>query len=313
MIVRRLVTAASVVGMGVLLGATSAWAEEPLTPYLERAAAAEYTAQQIVSCSTPDGPRDSVVQIAHANGVLVAGPSVGEGTSIEMGGGAVASSDAGGVALGLGASAASRLRYEIGSSTVGVMAGRDVEVVSVVDEEGVQRAEMSFDMATGALLRTLVYNADGSVWCEMSLVEFEPGESGVEGMSERPSDLEVVPAPDDPRLPATAAGVERLDVYVWSDNGVVGYYSDGLFSFTILASPRPVSLTGPGVAEVDVGAGSYARWFGPGTAAYSWYSADGGVAVFGDLPLDLQARVLSDLPQPQAEGMFSRLWRRLFD
>lgn len=63
---------------------------------------------------------------------------------------------------------------------------------------------------------------------------------------------------------------------------------------------------------MERGAGIYARWFGAGQAMYVWESEQGGMALYGDLPADLQTAVLDELPAPHNVGMLGRLWRNLF-
>lgn len=305
-------------GLVVLLTvpALPAFAAETLSDYLERAAEAEYVAQQIVSCSTPDGSRDSVSEISHTEGKLRARPAVGDGEYVELGLGRVVKSDGGGLATQSLKSVDPSDVYRIRSVRTTVIDGRDADVLTIEGRHENVRAELSFDVESGALVEATMFNRDGSVWCEMQLAELDIGTLDIArsaGAADQQADLEPVASANDVRLPLSVAGLERLDLYDWEGNGTIGYYSDGLFSFTILASPRPVDLDGSDVVVVDDEEGVYDRWFGAGTVAYSWESREGGVAIFGDVPLDIQARLLDDLPAPREPGVFQRFWRNLFD
>jgi hypothetical protein len=287
-------------------------AQESLSAYLDRAGSAEYRAEQIVSCSTPDGPRDSVVDIVQADGLLVAGPATGEGETVEVGAGTL-KAEGSGIAVGPDGGADLDDHYTIGSTRSVVVSGRNAEEVAVVGSTGITRARLSFDVDSGALVQSTVMNADGSVWCDMHLVDVETGPITLDGVDLPSTALDGITPPSDPRLPEVAAGMDRLDVYEWPDRGIVGYYSDGLLSFTVLASPRPLVLTAPDTVTIESGNGTVTRWHGPGSVALSWESSEGGIAVFGDVPMDVQDRILSDLPAAHSPNVLSRLWRNLFD
>ncbi len=104
-----------------------------------------------------------------------------------------------------------------------------------------------------------------------------------------------------------------MDTYDGPENSLVAYYSDGVFSFTVIASRRAVSI--PELEDaptVEVGDSKYQRHFLPGQVVYSWESKRGGYALIGDLPVDLQEAVLAELPRSGRPGFFVRLWRSWF-
>ena len=311
---RRLLAIALVSAALLFVPALPSFAAETLTEYLERAASAEYHAQQIVSCSTPDGSRDAVVEILQADGVLVAAPAVRDDDTLETGGGSMRMGDESVVTGDIDGAVDLDDHYTIDFTRSVAVAGRPAEQVTLRAEEGVVRAVLSFDEASGVLVQSTLLNADGSVWCDMRLVDLEQVSSDVtDGEATTTADLDPVDAPDDPRLPAVAGGIDRVDVYRWEEKGTVAYYSDGLLSFTVLASPRSLQLTAPDAVTVEVDGGRLTRWYGPGSVALSWESEEGGIAVFGDVPLDIQDRIVEDLPDPHDPGVFGRLWRNLFD
>lgn len=290
-------------------------AAEDLGSYLERSARAEFTGEQVITCDTPDGVRDAVVEVAQADGTLAVRSTIGDGPAVRAGSGVLAVVDEDGRLDGaklerVGAVPVDRYRGE----PVGVLEllGRSAEEVSVHDPAGSERARMAFDVVTGALLRSEVLNGDGSVYCRSRLVEFTAGASVTAVPAEEVRRLEPVEDVDGGVMPGELGGFDRVDAYAWGEEGVLAYYSDGFFSFTLLHTPGPVRLDAAGAVTVPAGRGSYTRWFGPGHVLYAWETALGGLALFGDLPLDLQDTVLDELPPPQDSGLLTRWWRRLF-
>jgi negative regulator of sigma E activity len=81
-------------------------------------------------------------------------------------------------------------------------------------------------------------------------------------------------------------------------------YRDGLFTFSLTRWEDELVVEGAdesGVVEL-----------GPGRTLLAWRSGGGTFVMIGDLPPDLRASVVSELPAPDAGGLFRRLWNRLF-
>ncbi len=290
-----------------------------LSDYLERSTTAEFQGDQIVTCATPDGVRDAVLQIVGRDGSLVVTSPVGDGESLSAGYGslAVAGPD-GSVRATQVASATDGPgpdRYSIVETIPGVYLGRSAETV-VVERDGEARARMTFDAETGALLRSIVFQAGQRVYCDARMVSFDPSAPGIVTSGAEPEVVHVLESTaefDQRALPDEVEGFVRLDQYRYDDSSVLAYYSDGFFAFTLLHSRRPVRLeTSEALTRVESGNGFYERIYGPGTSLYVWESRLGGLAMFGDLPPDLQDRVLAGLPEPDQPSIFIRWWRRIF-
>lgn len=313
---RRLimVTAATA---AIMVAAPLAAVAESLDPFLERSVSAEFSGQQVVSCETPSGQRTVAVEIAQVDGVTTARNAVGGEAEVQLAGGSFSVTNEDGIA---GTSAALSTAIPTGMYSVSQVknvqvVGRDAQRVTVVDRGAKVRASMTFDVETGALLSARIRNADQSIYCDVRMVEFNPVDGGTDHVklaAAATSTLDPVEAPDDPRIPETVAGFARLETYDWSRGGVIAYYSDGLFSFALLATDRPVVLDDAGAESVQLDGGEYVRWFGAGQVIYVWETRGGGVTMYGDLPLDLQSDVLDGLPDPQRQGVLSRWWRQLF-
>lgn len=302
--------------VAMLLGAPLAASADELEPFVERSANAEFTGQQVVSCDTPDGTRTVVIDLVQAGGVTVARNAVGGDTRVRVAGGSfsvVTDDGISGTSAPLTESAPTG-RYRVTRVENATMLGRQAQRLTVSDADGLTRATMTVDLETGALLAARIRNADGSVYCAVRMVEFdEEAPATIEDLpAEAQRQMETVGAPDDARLPEGVAGFSRLETYSWDRGGVIAYYSDGLFSFALLATDRAVVLDDTAARAVQVDGGEYVRWFGAGQAIYVWETAEGGLAMYGDLPLDLQDEVLGALPEPARFGVLARWWRNLF-
>jgi hypothetical protein len=297
----------------LVAGPAVAASAQTLTEYLERGSGARFTGSQAVRCDTPDGRRDVIVDVAQGDGVFSTVSSTGMDGTVTVAGGALAVDRPD----GSGSSTAVPVsetpvggRYSIDHSETARLLGRPVTRVTVTDGSATERAVLAFDEGTGVLLSSRVLNDDGSVYCETTMVSFEEEAPQHRPVPDPEQRLESID--DHHRLPEEVAGFRRLDAYRWHDGGVIGFYSDGLFSFSLLATTRPVELAAEEVTRVESDGGSYTRWFGAGQVMTVWDVERGGLAVSGDLPVDLLEDVTAELPAPQSAGLLSRMWRNLF-
>ena len=290
----------------ILLPATSAAAAD-LEELLDRSREASYSAEQVISCSTPDGVRDAVVSLEQAGGeLLVSG-------EVEV------SSGAGGWALVREGSVVNSASVEAG--------GIDIDPAYRVDDGSahpflnrkaglyrlysgdVLRGELIVDGATGALLSVVTYNGDGEVYCERRFIEFDPTPPEVSAATVIGGET-LEPTEATSALPESLGAFQRLDIYSDDEGFTFAYYSDGFFSFAVFQTPTVVELTDPGVLTLEDSV--WARSFSPGQVTYSWETVDGGMALVGDLPPDMHPEVLESLAQPFSPGILQRLWRNLF-
>jgi hypothetical protein len=288
-----------------------------LGAYLERAAASEYSGEVFVVCDTPDGTVAQFVEVTRSDGELWVRTSGRESVSAD---GELYQRDADGnvQAIRIDSSA----DWQLSDKYTAVDAGRarelerPVQVVTVLEGD-VERVTLRFDDATGALLRSEVRNGDRTLYCSSSFVSFseEPQSVDESVRQATPEAVEVADFSDidEEALPARVGGFQRLDVYQGPENSTVAYYSDGVFSFTVIASRRTVTVPELEDAPIaEVAGKKYQRLFQPGQVVYAWESPVGGYALIGNLPIDLQETVLGDLPRPGRPGFFVRLWRSWF-
>jgi len=288
-----------------------------LGEHLERAAASEYSGEKFVICDTPDGTVAQFVEVTRAAGQLWVRTSGNEAVTAN---GEIYQRAADGSVQAIRIDTAAD--WEVSPRYTALEAGeareleRPVHVVTVMGGS-VERVRLHFDDATGALLRSEVRNGDRSLYCSSSFVSFSEGPQSIDDSVKQatPETVEIVDFSDidEDVFPAQVGGFNRLDVYEGPEGSTAAYYSDGVFSFTVIASQKALNI--PELADapvVEIEGEEYQRLFQPGQVIYAWESRIGGYALIGDLPLDLQETVLSDLPRPGRPGFLVRLWRSWF-
>ena len=285
-------------------------AEGDLASYFERAAAAEFSGDQVLACNTPVGLRDTAAHLAQKGGVLYITAGVDGAPAVSAGAGLLAITGPAGSATAVQVVAAAEppVGYQISGTTAVTYLGRSADELTL-RTGGKARVRLTFDQGTGALLRSETLNSDGSVYCTTSMTSFVPatprvptGGSGDVRKLQKDTDF---PAE---AFPVKIGTFRRLDVYGWNHDGEMGYYSDGFFAFALYHIPGQFSVTNITDARTWTGdLGKYSRWFRPGTVTLVWDTAEGGMALHGDLPVDIQATVLAELPAPSRPSFFDRI------
>ncbi len=288
-----------------------------LGEYLERSAQSEYSGEVFVVCDTPDGTVAQFVEVTRSAGELWVKTS--ESEAVASNGELYQRAPDGTVqATRIDSSADWELstKYTVLDTGRAQELERPVQVVTVMEGD-VERVTLHFDDGTGALLRSEVRNGDRSMYCSSSFVSFSEEPRAIDESVRRgtPESVETVDfaSIDEEALPARVGGFDRLDVYEGPESSTVAYYSDGVFSFTVIASRKTVTI--PELEDAptaEIAGRKYQRLFQPGQVVYAWESRVGGYALLGDLPIDLQEAVLADLPHPGRPGFFARLWRSWF-
>jgi hypothetical protein len=276
---------------------------------LQRGREAEYTAEQLTTCTTPDGVRDALVRIEQSGAeIRVGGES---GTELAIGAGGWALHRGGGLVeealIGESSTSVEPL-YQVEDLGSEVFMGRDVDAYNLVRDD-ILRARLVFDEETNALVRVVTYDSAGDAYCDRRFVSFDPENPNLAPKPESHSDLAVVAAAIT-SFPEDAAGFTRLDQYEDSDGFRFAYYSDGFFSFAVFEAPTRVELEG--AISIQIGGAAYRRVFTAGQVVYGWESMGQGMALVGDLPPDLHEAVLGALPVSTDPGFFRRIWRSLF-
>jgi hypothetical protein len=304
---RRLI---SLVAVLVVVPGTAALAAE-LDELLERGQEASYSAEQIISCTTPDGVRDALVRIEQVGGELQLTSSLSDDVEVTAGaGGWTITSDDGLLAQATvnGGEAADDELYVVEEEGAVEYLGR-VAMAYLLIRDGEPRAELTIDDETGVVVRAVTLTIDDDVYCERRFVSLDTkppviDKKSVDGGDDPPTLVETS------SLPERVSGFELLDQYEDESGVRFAYYSDGFFSFALFETPMAVAV--PEATPVDLESGDYLRVFTAGQVTYVWETRDSGMALVGDLPPDLHEAVLAEMPRPEDPGLFRRWWRALF-
>jgi hypothetical protein len=304
---RRLV---ALVVLLTLLPATAALGTD-LDELLTRGKDASYSAEQVISCSTPDGERDALIRIEQDGDDLRVSSNLGDDVEITAGaGGWTLTRDDGLVAqanVDRGETEASPLYTVEERGTVEYL-GRAAMAYLLI-RGGEPRAELVIDDETGAVVEAVTLTIDDEVYCERRFLSLDADTPAIEESSKASGNIPATLV-DTSSLPQSVAGFELLDQYEDEDGVRFAYYSDGFFSFALFETPSAVAL--PEATPVELSSGPYLRVFTAGQVTYVWETRQSGMALVGDLPPDLHEAVLSEMPHPEDPGFFRRWWRSLF-
>ena len=306
----RIMTMASVTALSVALSAGIASAAE-LEDYLAEAAEASYAGQQATWCTFSGETEFSIVSIEYAGSVVMV--EAGGSSQVLGGGRATANGPGNGVALSKWSSVEVGDRYGAAGAVSEVRVGRDVTVVTVNEGDRV-RARIWFDQETGAAIGSEIYDDRGELFRLSWMIDFDPNPRRIyTALGSEGSIYDVVVAADAGGLASSVAGYELIDAYAGPSDSLHGFYSDGLFSFSLFTIEGE-GATGPFVDAdtMTVPSGTY-RWIL--TASELWVQWSGGGMTYvlvGDLPPDHLESVLSGLPAPSRGNIFNRLWNGLF-
>jgi hypothetical protein len=286
-----------------------------LDELLEESRSASYSAEQLITCSTPDGTRDALIELEQRGGEVRYGGKSESGPQVWSGyGGWVVHTDGSVVDSAAVTSDESAEDESLDPDTYTVeeteessYLGRTSTRYVLLDSAG-PRAELVVDVETGVLLMVTTFDGDGEPYCERRFVSFNPQAPEWEITEPGPGTELAVTSTS--LLPETIGFFILLDAYVDDAGLTFGYYSDGFFSFAVFESTVEIVLDG-GADHVLEGY-HYLRQYSPGQVTYTWPVHGGGMALIGDLPPDMHDQVLGELPSPYDAGFFRKLWRNLF-
>lgn len=295
----------------VLVPATSAFGAD-LGEILQRSGDSSYSAEQLITCSTPDGTRDALIDLKQSQGELRYGGVHESDVEVSAGYGGWRVESDGALLQSTTVEEdqveqASLPSYTVDDGTPVTFLGRQATAYRL-DRDGVTRAELVVDDDEGVVVSVTSFDADGAVYCERRFVSFDPTDP--EWVAWDGGGLEEIPTGESANLPDSLDGFQRLDLYRDDSGLTFAYYSDGFFSFAVFESPSQVVLDDGNRVNID--RTPYDRQYNPGQVTYAWPTLTGWMALIGDLPPDMHQGVLSELERPYDPGLLRRFWRSIF-
>lgn len=300
-------------GLGVALLATSlgtATADE-LGELLTQAAEADYSGRQIIVTFLDGETALEIVEVEHAGSMMMVDSN---GTQSLLGAGKLTESDSGGLTVSSWNTTVEMSdRYSVGPTESLRRLDRQATAIDIY-ENGLLRMRRVFDDETGTPLVTEVYGGDGRLFRLTSMLEIDRLPLTLySGTYHDDGEYEVLLPTTRHDLRKEAAGYELADVYSGPDDSLQGFYSDGLFSFSLFQiEGAATSDRFEDAVAIEIADRRYDRLVNPGEMWVTWRSAGSTYILVGDLPPDHLERVLDELPKPGARNLFSRLWRGLF-
>lgn len=189
---------------------------------------------------------------------------------------------------------------------------RPCRIVDVMEGD-ILRASLVVDDRSGALLIQEQFGGSGDLFRRTTLADFRAYRTYEAPMEEAEVPMEVVMPEDPALLPEDAAGYALVDAFSAPGGSEQGYFSDGLFRFSLFVLNGRTVVTGfeepmtfvTGEGVYDMVATAQAVWL-------HWRDGENNYVLVGDVPPDHLRDILADLPAPDSDGMWGRWWQRLF-
>lgn len=308
---RRLGVSGAMALLLILSTAAPALASD-LAGYLEEADEAVYSGRKIVITVWDGDSMYALLDIEHAAGMTVVDR---HGTDVMVGRGKLrplATAD-GAIQFTEWTEPVARGKYRAVEAGYRDHGGRPAEVIEIMEGE-LLRARIMFDDDTYAPVVTQVFDGTGRLFRYSSMVEFAPNTVDL------PNPQQIEEIPYEVAVPAeavalrpTVGGYDLVDVYVGPEDVSQGFYTDGLFSFSLFALAGRADVGTMADTVIHRSRGSEYRLVPAATEVWTLWNAPGETFVLvGDLPPDHLDDVLADLPRPERRNWFQRAWHALF-
>jgi len=303
-----------VVGTSVFLVATSfvtSAAAAELDDVLTVARDSTYTASRIVVSAWGGQTQVSREFVEHADGMEIVRRDAkwsmaGNGKAVSMG------DEPSGVTFLTVQRDISTSRYTIEEIAKANHMSRPCRIVEVTEGDTL-RATLVVDDRSGALLIQEFYSGDGSLYRRTTLSDFRAYRTYEAPMDGANVPAEVVMREDSILLPDSIAGYQLVDAFSAPGGSEQGYYTDGLFRFSLFILGGHTVVSGfEDSTEFVSESGKYKMVPTAQVVRLHWRDGSNNFVLVGDLPPDHVAAVLGELPTPSAAGMWARWWHRLF-
>ncbi len=203
-------------------------------------------------------------------------------------------------------------RYTIVERGKAAHMSRPCRIVEVMEGDTL-RASFVVDDRSGALLIQELYSENGSMYRRTTLSDFRAYRTYAAPMDGSDVPAVVVMHEDPILLPDSIAGYELLDAFSAPGGSEQGYYTDGLFRFSLFILDGNTVVSGFEESMVFVTeSGLYEMVPTAQAVRLHWRDGSNNFVLVGDLPPDHVADVLGELPRPSSGGMWARWWKSLF-
>ncbi len=309
-VVRRLVLVAASVALLISLPAGGAVAAE-LEDVLDEASGSTYTASRLVVSVWGGQTQVSREFVEHADGMEMVRRDtnwsmVGNGKAATMG------DEPTGVTFLTHQQPNATSRYTINEYGKATHMSRLCRIVEVMEGD-IVRARLVVDDRSGALLIQELYSGNGGLYRRTTLSDFRAYRVYEAPMDGADVPMEIVMPEESDVLLDSAAGYQLVDAFSAPGGSEQGFYSDGLFRFSLFVLPVQTVVSGfeEPMAFVTE-SGVYDMVPTAHAARLHWSDGSNQFVLVGDLPPDHLGDVLGELPAPDAGGMWSKWWKRLF-
>jgi hypothetical protein len=203
-------------------------------------------------------------------------------------------------------------RYDVGAVSDVMHMRREAQRIEIMEGD-IKRATLIVDVRTGAILLSETFNDRGRVFRTVALTDFKPYR-----MYPEPEDMSSVPVQvimhsESDLLPDEIAGYEIVDVFPGPGGSEQGFYSDGLFGFSLFAISKRTAIEGFSESKALItDDGLYEMIPTAQDVRIRWSNRDRNFVLVGDIPPDHLDEVLSALPAPETESMIRIWWHKIF-
>jgi hypothetical protein len=189
---------------------------------------------------------------------------------------------------------------------------RPSQIIEVMEGD-ILRASLVVDDRSGALLIQELYNESGDMYRRTTLSDFRAYRTYEAPMDESDVPMEIVMHEDSELVPDDAAGYRLVDAFNGPGGSEQGYFTDGLFRFSLFVLDGRTVVTGFENSMVFLTeSGLYDMVATPQAVRVHWSDGSSEYVLVGDIPPDHLRDVLAELPAPRSGSMWARWWQRLF-
>ena len=203
-------------------------------------------------------------------------------------------------------------RYTVGEMSDITHMHRAAQRVDIMEGD-LKRATLIVDERSGAVLLAETFNDQGRVFRTVALSDFKPYRMYPEPEHMSSVPVQVIMHTDSDVLPDEIAGYTMVDVFPGPGGSEQGFYSDGLFGFSLFAISKRTAIDGfEDSMALITDHGLYEMVPTAQDVRMRWADRDQNFVLVGDIPPDHLEEILAVLPAPERDSMLKIWWRKIF-